>query len=696
MLVQLCPGVRILPPSDVTGDRWIAEDLLRKRRFTVSRSVAAAMVAAIAPDDRDALVKRLTVVKGSGAGWENTVSDLLARGLLVSEIDDNHQWLLDTEASWGAAGWREAVEYHALTFDYPCVDYSKASGRGIDRSRMLGYQAEEPDDNRYKLDYLNRPEFPLPTPTASMSIRSAAELWTEAPASPGGITASDLETVLSLTFGVTGERVPGTASSPLLRRTSPSGGGRHPSEGYVFIRSIPGMSPGWYHVTLKPFGLRFLKDTGDIGQLFPDLPADPAAVIAVTSVFERNMYRYREPRTFRTVHMDAGHLIGTGRLVAEALGLSAVASDGGHSQTIEEILGLDGITEGYISSLGIYEVPPATAPRPPLRSETSTPQNAVERLHWPVGTRIRAHGNMAEIADTILGATAHLRPDDLAYTILAGKAMAARAETTEDETYRASLLDGLRHWQRRRWHPSDQFFTAARRTPPAPGLVTEPPFTFSGPGIALPTPPPPGDQPVSTLLLARRSGRAFIRKPVPAKKLSSLLWHGFTEFRDGRQRRSAAHWNPAAWRICVCVFDVDGIQPGAYHYDPTGHRLHPVAPGDHRTRMIQILQGMRTPSSAGWTLGLVADLPRAQQAIIGESGLRSLYTWSGVIAQELIVLGGAHGLSTLVTPAQRDSDYLALHDLPKHRFTPIYTLTMGLSRGADGVYPDDPPAQEKS
>jgi hypothetical protein len=33
--------------------------------------------------------------------------------------------------------------------------------------------------------------------------------------------------------------------------------------------------------------------------------------IVLTSVFERNMYRYREPRTFRTFHMDVGHILAT-------------------------------------------------------------------------------------------------------------------------------------------------------------------------------------------------------------------------------------------------------------------------------------------------------------------------------------------------------------------------------------------------
>lgn len=33
----------------------------------------------------------------------------------------------------------------------------------------------------------------------------------------------------------------------------------------------------------------------------------------------------------------------------------------------------------------------------------------------------------------------------------------------------------------------------------------------------------------------------------------------------------------------------------------------------------------------------------------------------------------------------KDSEYLALHDLSGERFAPVYTLTMGLSRGSAGL-----------
>jgi len=695
MAVTLGPGLRVIPPSPVLGDRWVADDLAGKRRFIVNRRVAAALVAAIRPVDADVLAGRLAAISGSLASWQATIDDLVARRLLVdaeaSAADPDDQWVRTMTAAWGAAGWREAAEYHVLSFDYPCIDYAEASAVGIDRTRMAKYEAEEPDRNRYKLDYVDRPGQLLPAPAAVGATASVHDLWTGKHDSEL-VTLDRLATVLALTFGVTDERMPVSVSTPLLRRTSPSGGGRNPSEGYVLVREISGLAPGWHHVTGKPFSIRFLGSAGAdaVSRLFPDLPANAAGVVVFTSLFERNMYRYREPRTFRTIHMDAGHLIGTARIVAESVGLRAVAGDAADALAIETALGLDGLAEGFIGALALCDAKPQTAdmsarPNAPVASPPPEPSPHPEQAGWPVGLRIRtAADGRAEVADTIGGATTYFEPLELAAELLASDRPPAAVQVDD---CRATLTAGLRHWQHRHWHPSDQFYTASRRAPLVTRSTDVPPRPVPGRAVVLPAPAAPGTQPVSTVLLARRTGRAYARRTTPAETLSGLLRHGFA---DPLTPRAAAHWDRAVWTIGVCIFNVAGIASGAYRYSPHTHQLHEATPGDHRQTMIGILQGMRSPASAGWTLGLIADFTRAQQVMPHEAGLRSLYTQSGVLAQELIVLAGSYGLSTLVTPAQIDSSYLALHGLTRDEHGPIYTLTMGQSRGAAGVYPDAP------
>jgi SagB-type dehydrogenase family enzyme len=184
-----------------------------------------------------------------------------------------------------------------------------------------------------------------------------------APKPPADLDLAALSRIVSLTFGATGIIVPKTDSAPLLRRSSPSGGARNPSEGYLVVRDVPGLEPGWYHVTMKPFSLRRLDglptDEVALKRLFPNtlqrFPRHARALLLLTTFFERNMYRYREPRTFRTVHMDIGHLAGTVRIAARAEGLTAAVFYCDAATEIEQALGIDGMAEGYMLTVALAD-----------------------------------------------------------------------------------------------------------------------------------------------------------------------------------------------------------------------------------------------------------------------------------------------------------------------------------------------------
>ena len=67
------------------------------------------------------------------------------------------------------------------------------------------------------------------------------------------------------------------------------------------------------------------------------------------------MYRYREPRTFRTVHMDAGHIAATIRLTARSMGLVGGILVCDNATEIEAALGLDGMSEGYMLTVALAD-----------------------------------------------------------------------------------------------------------------------------------------------------------------------------------------------------------------------------------------------------------------------------------------------------------------------------------------------------
>jgi SagB-type dehydrogenase family enzyme len=348
------------------------------------------------------------------------------------------------------------------------------------------------------------------------------------------------------------------------------------------------------------------------------------------------------------------------------------------------------------------------------------------RMRWPAGMRIRPavdiDSGRVEATDTVTGRRFMWTAEALARYILAdGQPAGPEAgaggpwrEFLAAPGDRGALMDGWRHWQTRRWYPSDQYYVASRRWDYVDGTDRDgsiraaavenflrsdgPPAEEQrrpGPRTALGDPAPPSPASISTMLVTRRSGRAYVPEPVSLRQLSGLLWYGLERVRARRRATSPA--SPlsyldsygSAWDFYLCVYNVAGIEPGVYRYEVLDHELTAVRPGQHRTAMIDILQGMHSPATAAWTLGLVADFPRYQWRYRHEHGLRRLYIESGMVSQELIILGMSYGLSTLVTPAQKDGAYLALHELSPDRFAPVYTLTMGLSRGVTGSYFND-------
>jgi nitroreductase len=68
----------------------------------------------------------------------------------------------------------------------------------------------------------------------------------------------------------------------------------------------------------------------------------PKAILLLTAKLERPMWRYRDdPRSFRVVLHDAGHVLEQVKLVARALGLVAYVASGLAERELGRWLGLD-------------------------------------------------------------------------------------------------------------------------------------------------------------------------------------------------------------------------------------------------------------------------------------------------------------------------------------------------------------------
>jgi SagB-type dehydrogenase family enzyme len=123
-----------------------------------------------------------------------------------------------------------------------------------------------------------------------------------------------LSKLLFYTWGITGFlEVPALGRLPL--KTSPSAGARHPVETYVLGMRIEALEPGLYYYDARVHGLERLRIMRDapsnaaqfcVGQRWAK---EAAALFIMTAVFPRVMWKYPTSRAYRTILLDAGHVL---------------------------------------------------------------------------------------------------------------------------------------------------------------------------------------------------------------------------------------------------------------------------------------------------------------------------------------------------------------------------------------------------
>lgn len=361
--MSMNPAVRIRPPSALTNGQWVAEDFNDRKVYALPELAVAIIFYCIKPQEKEKTLCEFShIYDDTPTAIEILINTLIEKNVLITdkffiENYQNFKLLYKKYNRWDECGWGSAAEYHFFTMDYPFLDYSKqGNGSQIIKQRMQDYSAENADTCRVKIYPENYKRVSLPCnfneTKTDLKIKNYKLL-----------NLDSISVIIAIAFSKTSESpITSWQGTPLIRRTSPSGGSRHPTEGYLFTTGITGLKEGLYHIQSDPFCLVSLSSSlpRSIATDFPDFykhsDSIPDAIILLTSVFYRNMFRYREPRTFRTVHMDAGHIAGTIELITKQLGMKAVISHQMDEPSIENFLNLDGMSEGIMTSVGIFNL----------------------------------------------------------------------------------------------------------------------------------------------------------------------------------------------------------------------------------------------------------------------------------------------------------------------------------------------------
>lgn len=331
-------------------------DPIHKRHFTISDTYWIMLLkfvkkAKTEKEIQEYLIKENIIDTASLA--VGFIKELLEQNILIKRTSKIKK-LIKQRDNFRKYNWESAFMYHVYSRDYPFLDYSKIEHSMQDISLMEEYSKkwppppifkEERGKTRIKLiddKKMDKLKFPL------VKNRKA-----------GSLDLNSISTLFYLCFGQVGSvhfKVTGKA----ILRTSPSGGARHPTEAYFINLKVKNIPVGVYHYSVKNNELVLINKV-DMGKSYmktfyqlnhvPEFK--PKAIIVLTSLAERSMWRYREARSFRVLFFDMGHIMATIRVTAESLGLGMSIGDGFSERLLKPLLGLEGIDEQPFSFIAI-------------------------------------------------------------------------------------------------------------------------------------------------------------------------------------------------------------------------------------------------------------------------------------------------------------------------------------------------------
>jgi SagB-type dehydrogenase family enzyme len=212
----------------------------------------------------------------------------------------------------------------------------------IDEDRMQGYLTQAaPPSNYQQFEPLAR------IPLSKLRDTDSANQLVSSITIQQRRGLDGLSVLFDLCFGERSQVDFGVQGS-FLRKAVPSGGARRPTE--VFLVSFEGLplECGVYHYNVKHNALELLRE-GNFEQdmrratfdFFEKYTDPPVGVVVFTSLVDRAMWRYRDPRSWRAILIDAGHALMAFRTVSRALGFGSYSYQKFRDRDICMLVGLE-------------------------------------------------------------------------------------------------------------------------------------------------------------------------------------------------------------------------------------------------------------------------------------------------------------------------------------------------------------------
>lgn len=193
--------------------------------------------------------------------------------------------------------------------------------------------------------------------------------------------------------------------------------------------------------------------------------------------------------------------------------------------------------------------------------------------------------------------------------------------------------------------------------------------------IQLPRPSRQGKVSVEEAISRRRSVREYASQPLGVEAVGQLLWA--TEGITGAGSHLRAH--PSAGGLHP--LEVYLVTPeGIYHYQPRGHRLVLVRPGDRRQTLARAAYGQGFVAEAPCVVAITSVYARTT----GKYGERGRFRYvpmdAAHAAQNTLLQAVALGLAAVPVGAFDDEAVRSALGAPAEH-VPLYVIPVGKARG---------------
>lgn len=673
-LVQTNPNLLILQsrlfnPSLYAAAKWVIIDVYTKKNFLITDfKLLNILQKASAPIEINDLINQFKNQEVN----EATIYSLINSNIIkyTENIDSTITPVNYTKL------------YQLANYNYPFRDYADPDWLEKDLKLMDQYKQHITPPSIYQK--ISGQKIALEKPDMESSNFNLKQ--------PNKITEKFISNLLFLTLGrITLIKGP---TGPLLRRTSPSGGGRHPSEGIIIIKNqIGDIAPGVYTYDTDTHSLVRMdinEEMNDriIGQKTSDIS------ILLYTCHERAMWRYRDIRAFRPMLIDIGHITETFRLLAAKSGCEFLEGDITEASQIADLIELNWMKTPAFKILHISSQEtdsnlehsiPAPQRLSPIMQETNDNIEEDQFLTNPFSWFSVKDGSL--YLNVVYPETKQIKIDLDDFNVLThclpsqrGDRVTNRqgiSEVVINKDYLRKCLPALvdnygllpktkaeiwyndiKEWTVYGWYPS---LLQHANAISASLDQSEPPLNQqiqNVEGINLVD--------LETTLVKRKTVRSFDRKTVRRKLLDNIL-----------DSISPKNMN-LNMTVYLAIFDVESLSNGLYKvtYGDKDWSLEKVKDNVTREKFQELAIG-QYPASAGSFSLILVNKSDIDSPVNYEEQFMSL----GKIGQRICLIATRENLGAFMTPAIKDKDTFEKLGIPNPELCAAYLFSIGVPKG---------------